>query len=435
MAVAQTPVRGGDRPRPAWRPDGQASARSSAGTRVENAALYAGVFFAPFLDLSSQTVFITLSDVFFCVAMAILLFRRCIPRAPLGFLTLPWFLAYLMVAGGLYVSSMLKGDPERGIILLLQYSFCFIILPHLLLGRSEQQAYRLIYVYLAGVIVLDVHGIATFYLVGYTPESPVVSGSGRLETLTGSTNAAACLNGMMIVVVLWLTLAGRLRPLLGAVLVCVMLFTIVLTSSNGGLIATFMGLLIFLGFSLSSAQLLKAVPLLAIPVIFLLAGGTDYLPEAFHERVLVALTTGDVSAAGTFEARNALIHEALDLINAERVSWLGIGADQFRVVSVQEAPVHNSFLLLWAEGGLLSLLGWLLFCSIGFMVWGAAQAKGLIPYGRSAVLASFAVFMIVANVSAHIYARYWYAALLIVMQPILIELSKQVGAQRRKPTK
>ena len=124
------------------------------------------------------------------------------------------------------------------------------------------------------------------------------------------------------------------------------------------------------------------------------------------------------------------MYEALNVIENGRVSWVGIGADQFRAISVQEAPVHNSFLLLWAEGGVLSLLGWLLFCAIGLIVWAAARAKGVMPYGRSAVLASFAVFLVVANVSAHIYARYWYAALLIIMQPTLIELSKQFAARR-----
>jgi O-antigen ligase len=211
-----------------------------------------------------------------------------------------------------------------------------------------------------------------------------------------------------------------------------MLFTVVLTSSNGGLIATCVGLAIFLGFSLNPSQTLKAVPLLLLPVLFLLAGGVDYLPQTFHERVLVALTTGDVSAAGTFEARNELMHEALNLIDGERVSWLGIGADQFRLISAAEAPVHNSFLLLWAEGGIVSFLGWLMFCSIGLIVWAVARSRGLMPYGRSAVLASFAVFLIITNVSAHIYARYWYAVLLIIMQPTLIELSKQFVAGRRR---
>lgn len=390
---------------------------------LERFLLYGAIFFSPFLDLSNPTIFFTLSDGLFCAALVVFLLRRRLPSAPLGVLTWPWIASFVLIVGGLHISSMVEGDMWRGVILLLQYSFCFIALPYLLLGRKEKEAYRLLFVFLAGVIALDVHGILTFYLVGYTPDSPVVSGNGRLETLSGSSNAAACLNAMMIVVVLWLRLSGKLSFKMSAVLFSIMLTTIVLTSSNGGIIAMSAGILAFLASSLSLRQTVKIVPILAIPGVFLMAGGSDYLPSAFQERVLNALASGDVSEAGTFMSRSALMQEALEAINTDQISLIGIGADQFRLRSVQETPVHNSFLLLWVEGGMVSLLGWLLFCSTGFILWYVARAQGVMVYGRAAVLASFIVFIVVANVSAHIYARYWYTALLLIMQPTVIGLS------------
>lgn len=397
--------------------------RLFAGLSLDRFLLYAAVFFAPFLDLSTDIAYFTLSDAFFCAALVVFLFRRGLPSAPLGILTWSWIISFVLIVGGIHVSSMLEGDTERGVILLLQYSFCFIVLPYLLLGRNEQEAYRLLYVFLAGVIALDVHGILTFYLVGYTPDSAVVSGNGRLETLSGSSNAAACLNAMMIVVLLWLRLSGKLSFGMSAMLFCVMVVTIVLTSSNSGLIATSAGILGFLACSLRLRQMLRVLPILALPAMFLMAGGSNYLPSTFQERVLNAVVSGDVSEAGTFESRSDLMKEALNMINTNRTFLIGIGADQFRLKSVQGAPVHNSFLILWVEGGLLSLLGWLLFCSMGFTLWFVARRHGVMPYGRAAVLASFVVFIVVANVSAHIYARYWYTALLLIMQPTLIGLS------------
>lgn len=405
--------------------------RFFADLSLERFLRYGGVFFSPFLDLSSQAVFFTLSDAFFFAALAVFLLRGRLPSAPLGFLAWPWIASFVLIVGGLHVSSLLEGDAERGVILLLQYSFCFIVLPYLLLGRDVQEAYRLLLVFLAGVIALDLHGILTFYLVGYDPASRVVSGNLRLETLSGGANAAACLNAMMIVVVFWLRLSGRFSFKLSAVLFSIMLVTIVLTSSNGGVLSMSAGILAFLACSLRLRQLAKVLPILALPGVFLMAGGSSYLPTTFQERVLNALVSGDVSEAGTFMSRSALIQETLDMINTERVSLVGIGADQFRIKSVQEAPVHNAFLILWVEGGILSLLGWLLFCSMGFILWCVARAQGVMLYGRAAVLASFIVFIVMANVSAHIYARYWYTALLLIIQPTLIALSPHLLKSER----
>src|SRR3546814_3333097 len=48
----------------------------------------------------------------------------------------------------------------------------------------------------------------------------------------------------------------------------------------------------------------------------------------------------------------------------EDTMFVGIGVDQYRVVSPTQVPVHNMYLLLWAEGGLLALLGWMLLLTI-----------------------------------------------------------------------
>ena len=414
----------GNRPGPRFRQTRSSPIKLFTELSFERLLLYAAVFFSPFLDLSAEAIYFTLSDSLYCAALVILLLRRCLPSAPLGFLVWPWITSFVLIVGGLLVSSMLEGDTERGVILLLQYSFCFIALPYILLGWNEKEAYRLLYVFLAGVIALDLHGILTFYLVGYVPGSPVVSGSGRLETLSGSSNATACLNAMTIVTVLWLYLSGKLSFGLSAALFAVMLVTIVLTSSNGGILAMTTGILAFLACSLRLREMLKILPILILPGLFLLAGGAEYLPSTFQKRVLPALVSGDVSEAGTFESRSALMQEALDMINADQISLIGIGADQFRLKSVQEAPVHNAFLILWVEGGILSLLGWVLFCSLGFILWVVARRQGIMPYGRAAVFAAFIVFIVVANVSAHIYARYWYTALLLIMQPTVIAFSQ-----------
>src|SRR3546814_14727504 len=69
-----------------------------------------------------------------------------------------------------------------------------------------------------------------------------------------------------------------------------------------------------------------------------------------------------MSQAGTFTGRMDLILEAWEIV--EDTMFVGIGVDQYRVVSPTQVPVHNMYLLLWAEGGLLALLGWMLLLTL-----------------------------------------------------------------------
>jgi O-antigen ligase len=402
--------------------------RSSAETGIERYIIYLAVFLAPFLNLKTDLVYFTVSDALFCLALAFLLLRGRLPRAPLGVATPFWIAAFALTVGGLLFSSVFIGDSVRGLVLLLQYSFCFLVLPYILASDDEGEAYRRIVVLLGGVVVLDVHGITTFYTVGYVPGSMTVTGGKRLATLVGDANAAACLNAMTIVVTLWLRSVKRLPVVAFIGFSSIMALALVLTSSNTGLIATSGGVLVFLALTFRLGLLFKILPLACFAAVFLQFGGTDYLPATFQKRVLPAVVSGELSEAGTFADRKDLMTEALDLIGDRGFTLLGIGADQFRLLSVQEAPVHNAFLLLWAEGGIFSLAGWVLFSSLGVILWLLAWRNGIAPNGRAAVFACFLVFVAMASANAHIYQRYRYTVLLLAMQPLLLAF-----AQSRRP--
>ncbi len=152
---------------------------------------------------------------------------------------------------------------------------------------------------------------------------------------------------MMVVTVLWLRAVGRMSAKLAVFFMPVLAFTIVLTSSNTGLIATSMGVLIFLLWTFQPGLLVKVLLLAAAAAVFFSFGGLDYLPMAFQKRVLAALVSGEINEAGTFVSRKALMWESLEMIQARGFNFIGIGADQFRVQSVQGIPVHNAFLILW----------------------------------------------------------------------------------------
>src|SRR3546814_9093169 len=131
---------------------------------------------------------------------------------------------------------------------------------------------------------------------------------------------------------------------------------LLLSASFTGFFSALIVLFLFLIVG-GTRQTLKAGLVLAVAGAVLLASGFE-LPEVFQGRVGEALETGDMSQAGTFTGRMDLILEAWEIV--EDTMFVGIGVDQYRVVSPTQVPVHNHYLLLWAEGGLLALLRWML---------------------------------------------------------------------------
>src|SRR3546814_12612961 len=87
-----------------------------------------------------------------------------------------------------------------------------------------------------------------------------------------------------------------------------------------------------------------------------------------------------MSQAGTFTGRMDLILEAWEIV--EDTMFVGIGVDQYCVVSPTQVPVHNMYLLLRADGGLLALPGWLLLLTLAAVsvvrvYWVERQAAAL----------------------------------------------------------
>jgi O-antigen ligase len=112
---------------------------------------------------------------------------------------------------------------------------------------------------------------------------------------------------------------------------------------------------------------------------------------------------------------------------------LGLGADQFRVYSVQEAPVHNLYLLLWTEGGLPGLIGWLLFPLASIFVWAAARKADVSKYLTGAVFSTTFVFMAIAASNPHMYARYWTIGVLLTLGMAVAEWRRKTASGMAEP--
>jgi O-antigen ligase len=327
-----------------------------------------------------------------------------------------WLIAVALLFSGLFMSSLLNGDFTRGSVVISQYVFSYLILLIIIVREEFDVTLWIAAAFVAGILVVDIHGIITFYTVGYVPGEVkgAVTGSNRLATLMRNPNLAAAMNALTTPILLYVWSTGRLRALFALPILAIFFITVIHTGSNSGLLVMTACLCIFTAFIVTPRLLLR---LLfgggVIALVSLTAGGAELLPETFRARVLGAIYSGDLSEAGTFISRTELMKEAITVISEKSILLLGMGADRFREVSVQSAPVHNVYLLLWVEGGLLALFGWLLFAVVGTQIWLALFKGGASKQILATVASTVSVFLLIAISNPHMYARFWTIPLLL----------------------
>ena len=83
------------------------------------------------------------------------------------------------------------------------------------------------------------------------------------------------------------------------------------------------------------------------------------------------------------------------------------------------------FLLLWAEGGLLSLLGWIVMLAVLFAT--AAKAFSADRIATALTLSVASTFVIASMASPHMYARLWAVPVLLA-----VAVSVQVAIDDRQ---
>jgi O-antigen ligase len=224
------------------------------------------------------------------------------------------------------------------------------------MGRDHDATIHLVKIFVIGSAMANFAGVI-FYYWGFDAGFVYVSGAGRLTGFVGDPNGTAHMLALTCPLVVYLWLSGRMALYYVVPVLLVLAIALVLTSSNNGLALTGLGLSAFLLTLRNLRYLGRALAGLAICLLLIFAWGSFWLPASFEQRVLGAVRSGSLDGAGTFEGRVALMKEAIELIDDTML--VGLGVDQYRVLSRFGAPVHNTFLLIWTEGGLPALIGWL----------------------------------------------------------------------------
>jgi hypothetical protein len=349
------------------------------------------------------------------------------PKA-LGPGTAYWIFGLVTMIGALLVSSLFVGAVDRGLILSMQYLFAYFLLPVILLARPWRETDILMKVFVASIVMTILHGIYVVDIVGKT-NTVFVSGSGRLLGFVERDNECGSLYALTVPMVLSMGATRTMHPIVALSAILLLGYGIMLTGSNTALYSMLFGLGIFALASLTAKRIFQAaVCILLLWAAISVPAVRDLLPAVFQKRVLVGLEAGDLNEAGTFADRVLLIKEAIRL--GGNALLLGYGADQYREISSWGAPVHNLYLLIWNEGGLFALAGFVTMLLGGaitvVVAWRSAGGSAAAICGFSAV----ALFAMLVNAVPHVYGRFWAAPVILSLAPAITLLT--YGPRRRR---
>lgn len=406
--------------------------RAQLAGRLADPVVAAAVFLAIFPGVRFTDKLFTISDLLFCFAAALLLTAGRIPlRAQAGYTPL-WLGSFIMLTAALFVGSVAGGDPTRWLIVGAQYGFAYVLAPFILMSGDAARIARLAKVLIASLFVVEGVGILVYYDYGgplsmYQTVAPdFITGARRLGSFLGDANWNGMIIAMSVPLLLYLAYSGRLPLLVATVVGVVLVWGLVLASSFTGFSTAIGAAVLFVVVAGGMRGSFKLVGLAAAGAgAFWALGGQ--LPSVFQKRVLTALESGDISQAGTFTGRMDLIREAWAIV--EDVQIVGLGVDGFREVSVQGEPVHNMYLLLWAEGGLFALLGWILMLLVLLL----ASLRCFQTDRRLAALGVSTIMTFVVNSIAapHMYARMWVMPLHLSMGLVFAHLLEAAYAPSR----
>lgn len=362
------------------------------------------IFLTPFYTFRiSAGLNITASDVVFVSCLLILLSvlvvrgRIRIYRGDLRYrdFAFVWPIAAIMITLGFLISDVFAAPPiDRTVSTAVQYWMVMVVPPLVMLTNSERYSAHYCRAFLVGMLVTA--GLAIVLKLGLPGvydelvRSGIFIGRDRMGSFMGSNGLGKTI-GTTFPLLLYQRYALGMDKRRWIMAITVLIIGLFMASSFGGTITTIAGitttLLLYLprmgmqsfskvqgkaiGVAVSVFMGFCALILLHISGIDL-SDLTDSILHTYRRRVAPVLATGDILNAGSLSTKLDLAREALDWIESSPV--LGMGSRQFVENQRQGITVHNTYLLLWSEGGILSFLG-LLTMLVGCIVLGALRYR------------------------------------------------------------
>lgn len=372
-------------------------------------------------------VFITLSDLLF-FTLVLLLIASGKVYVPQGKQTATWWICGSMfIVIGLLACSLFSIVPLRGIIVSVQYIFALLVIPLLVTNMAKLGKVSLWQVtrwFLLGMLVVQLVGCVLYYSdIRLRTEFMI---GGRMSSLLENPNTLGEMTGLALPFSFYLYFKHRIGLVESITYFVVDIAALAIAASFGGIITAVFSLMIFSVVMLSSRTYREIFLKMCFPIflvlLLILAGiELNYLhaPAILENRVMQPLAEGE--SLGSQKIRLDIIMEAIGFIMRSPI--VGVGADGYQYISQFLIPVHNTYLLLWAEGGILSFIGIIMVLIIPIGLGWLLLRKGDI-LNAALLIAVGSAFSVACMANTHIYARFWFF-------PIILAISLTNTAEKR----
>lgn len=390
------------------------STPDSAWDTVARRLLLVAIFFSGWNLLRVGNMNLTLADLALLSSFLITAMRGRLGTMPFAWLTPFWLIGLAMMLGGLFVGSVINADPLRWVNIALQYIVAYLFIPMLLMQQDEKLTRIAPLIFVLGTTLSEIIGIVATMLLTYQDTLPwlgngFITGNGRLGSMAGQPNPNGAMVAFSLPMLLYAMRVKLIPVLPAAICFGLLVWGVMLSASFTGFSSSLLAIAVTL-LLMGQFRYIARLGLAAIVAGGLFVASGAPLPKAFQERVGSAVETGDLNQAGTFVDRSALIKEAWDY--TEDYSVIGMGVDRYRELSAHDNPVHNLYLLIWNEGGIVAFAGLMtMFFILCLMAAGGARDR---ERGAPAV-AVLIVFFIYTMSYPHMYSRMWVMPVMIMM--------------------
>lgn len=371
-------------------------------------------FFYPMLLLRFPNLNLTLADLFIMFSWIVYLISykgRIMLRKGIFFSQKTFYIGIILFFIGLCLSSLLNSVSLNFFTIIIQYVFCLVLLPLILQASSSINAKKMLVAIVSGVGIVVIIGVVLHY---FFPNSAIFlalsQGNGRVFSLLENPNSFGKAIAMTIpIVISFIFISIGQKRILYIILLALLLFGLMLSSSYGSLISAGMSIILFmvlviLKYRKNISNLFKILVSFISVFSILMYIAYKNIPDIFLTRILE--TSGE---SGSYDIKVILMQEALDIIQNNFI--FGIGLGNHGVFSQYNINVHNTYLLILSEGGVISFIGLLLILtSIGLLFIKVAikTTEHRHIFLITGIICSYFVFLLNAVTNTHIYGRFWW---------------------------
>ncbi|WP_405080392.1 O-antigen ligase family protein [Paenibacillus chitinolyticus] len=388
--------------------------------------VYGATFFSFFPYIRAPQIFFTLADLLFLLSAVFLMLGKrneYITKSKIpSSVIFGWVFSSCLIMTGLALSTIINGDPNRGLIVVIQYSFTLFLVPFVYSQLSFEELKNSARFGIAGVTIVCLFGIIMYYFFAQYAR-PFTMG-GRMGSFLENPNSLSKTISIFIPLLMMFSHYKYVRKWTALIGLFCMIGGLLVASSFGGLLAAVLSLALFLLLSLNLKMIMQT--LLAVGFIIII-GMNITLPEIFESRIMSYFnSSGQTSSVGSFDDRSYLNYEALEEI--KKHPFIGIGADSFEKLTAFQLPVHNTYLNFWVEGGFISLIGLVIFLIIillyAIKVWRLNKTVGAAAISMSITLISNCMTI------THIYARFWVVPMILMVLLVRFYVNQEKQQER-----